>query len=176
MDAESRTLMQAVIIKYGFVNGTVIDMGSYDVNGTYRDLVAGKYIGADIIAGPNVDVIVGSDSWDSQEPVDAVISGQTIEHVADIPQFMTAIYSVLKPGGILCIIAPSAGDAHNYPIWVGHFGEARMREVVEAGGFEVLEISISETLPWKLTCCVAKKPEVKVEPKVWKRKEKYEDQ
>lgn len=159
MDETSRSLMKEVIVKYEFGGGKVVDMGSYDVNGTYRDLVPGIYIGADIIPGPNVDIIVGSEGWDDLDNVDAVISGQTIEHVADIPKFMDDIYSILKPGGYFCIIAPSEGPAHDYPIWVGNFPEERMTEVMSAGGFEILEISTNPTEPWKLVTCVARKPE-----------------
>ena len=160
MDETSRGLMKDVIERYGFGDGTVVDMGSYDINGTYRDLISGKYTGADIISGPNVDVIVGSEEWDKIENVDAVIFGQTIEHVANIPGFMTEIYRVLKPGGILCLIAPSEGPGHDYPIWVGNFPEERMTEVVSAGRFEILEISTNPIEPWKLVTCVARKPEL----------------
>jgi SAM-dependent methyltransferase len=159
MDETSRSLMRDVIARFCFEDRTVVDMGSYDVNGTYRDLVPGKYIGVDIILGPNVDVIVGSEEWDDLKDVDAVISGQTIEHVADIPKFMGDIYSILKPGGYLCIIAPSEGPAHDYPIWVGNFPEERLTEVMSAGGFEILEISTNPIEPWKLVTCVARKPE-----------------
>jgi SAM-dependent methyltransferase len=167
MDANSINIMKAVVDEYGLSDKAVVDMGSYDVNGTYCSLFTGKYVGVDIIPGPNVDVIVGSDEWLALEPVDAVISGQTIEHVADIPEFMADISSVLKPGGILCIIAPSEGPGHDYPIWVGNFPPGRMRQTVEDGGFEVKTITVSDELPWKLCCCVAIKPET--------RKEDYED-
>ena len=159
MDTESMQLMDKVVKKYDLRNADVVDMGSYDVNGTYRALFAGKYTGVDIIPGPNVDIIVGSPEWESLENVDAVISGQTIEHVADIPEFMAGIWGILKPGGTLCIIAPSEGPGHDYPIWVGNFSEDRMRETVEAGGFEIVSMASSEVLPWKLVTCVARKPE-----------------
>ena len=153
-------LMNQVIEKYDLRGAIVVDMGSYDVNGTYRPLFSGgKYIGADIIPGPNVDVIVDSEEWQKIENVDAVISGQTIEHVADIPAFMRAINQILKPGGILCIIAPSEGPVHDYPIWVGNFSRERLCQVVRDGGFEILSCTMSEVLPWKLTTCVARKPD-----------------
>ncbi len=166
-------LMDQVIEKYGLRGATVVDMGSYDVNGTYRSLFSGgKYIGVDIIPGPNVDLLVDSEEWRKIENVDAVISGQTIEHVADIPAFMSAIDRILKPGGILCIIAPSEGPAHDYPIWVGNFPKERMCQVVADGGFEILNCTMSEVLPWKLVTCVARKPDLISKEK----KETYEDQ
>lgn len=159
MHANSMTLMNEFIEKYDLQKATVVDMGSYDINGTYRDLVSGIYIGADIIYGPNVDMIVGSIGWGALKDVDAVISGQTIEHVADIPKFMADIYGILKPGGLLCIIAPSAGPPAHYPIWVGLFSEERMSEVVTAGGFEILSCTVSDVGMFNDTCCVARKPQ-----------------
>lgn len=168
MDANSINMMKAVVDELELSDKTVVDMGSYDVNGTYRGLfpsvditMGGQYIGVDIIPGPNVDVIVGSDEWNAIEDVDAVISGQTIEHVADIPAFMAGIFRILKPGGVLCIIAPSEGPGHDYPIWVGNFPEDRMRATVEDAGFEIQSIIVSPELPWKLCRCVALKPNVK---------------
>ena len=155
------------------ISGTVVDMGSYDVNGNYRHLFEGaSYIGVDIGAGPNVDMIVGSEEWEKLANVDFVISGQTIEHVADIPAFMSGIYRILKPGGVLCIIAPSEGPPHHYPIWAGNFPEERMRQVVREGGFEILSCTISDAPPFNDCCCIAKKPE----SKTGKKGEKDEDQ
>jgi len=171
MDEESREIMRYCVMTYGFGKGTVLDFGSYDVNGTYRDLIQGKYIGVDIIAGPNVDVLLDSPEFRQIEGVDAVISGQTIEHVADIPAFMAAIFGALKPGGYFVIIAPSDGPGHDYPIWVGNFDEARLQGAVEAGGFEIISVTTSTVLPWKLCCCVARRPE----PAKKQRKEKHED-
>ena len=172
MNQTSINMMNEAVEKYGFRDGIVVDVGSYDINGTYKALFAGKYIGADNAPGPNVDVLMDSPEFRQIEGVDAVISGQTIEHVADVPAFMAAIFRVLKPGGILCIIAPSEGPAHYYPIWVRNYPEALLREVVAAGGFEILSMTKNEELPWKLVCCVAKKPEEIIET----RKEEDEDQ
>jgi SAM-dependent methyltransferase len=171
MDAESRGIMRYCVATYGFGNGTVLDFGSYDVNGTYRDLIPGRYIGVDIIPGPNVDVLLDSPEFREIHDADAVISGQTIEHVADVPAFMAAMFGALKPGGHLVIIAPSEGPPHDYPVWVRNYDEAALREAVEAGGFEVIACTTSQHLPWKLCCCVAKKPV----PITRKRKERYED-
>lgn len=163
MNQTSINMMQEVVEKYDLSGLTVVDVGSYDINGTYKALFSGKYIGVDNVPGPNVDVLTDSDEWKDMTDVDAVISGQTIEHISDVPAFMAEIYRVLKPGGILCIIAPSEGPPHYYPIWVRNYPEALLQEVVIAGGFEILSMTKNEELPWKLVCCVAKKPGESIE-------------
>ena len=174
MDQNSINMMKAVVDELGLDNAAykVVDMGSYDVNGTYRHLFGGAlYLGVDIMEGPNVDIIVHSPEWNCLEDIDVVISGQTIEHVADIPAFMHDIHRILKPGGILCLIAPSEGPAHDYPIWVGNFPPERMKETVESAGFEIISIVVSDELPWKLCRCVAKKASPTPKPPVKQRKE-----
>lgn len=170
MNQTSIDMMNAVVESHDFRSGTVVDMGSYDINGTYKALFTGTYIGADNVLGPNVDVIIGSPEWEALTDVDAVISGQTLEHVADVPAFMAEAFKVLKPGGIFCIIVPSEGPPHYYPIWVRNYPEPLLREVVTAGGFEIMDVTVNDELPWKLVCCVARKPK----PITRRRKEKNE--
>lgn len=67
----------------------VADVGSFDVNGTYRELFSQtewKYCGFDVAAGPNVDAVLSSpEDWRLDprhiEAYDVVISGQVLEHV-----------------------------------------------------------------------------------------------
>lgn len=162
-------LMRNFVEKYGIKTETVVDIGSYDVNGNYRGLFPEAiYLGVDIVPGPNVDIIMDSKEWNELKDIDVVISGQTLEHVADIPKLMDSIFKVLKPGGLLCIIAPSEGPPHNHPVWVGNFSIERMTKAVEAAGFEITSCIISPVLPFNDNRCIAIKPEIK-------KQERYED-
>ena len=84
-------------------NCVVMDIGSYDTNGSYRELFVGSstvYIGVDIIPGPNVDMIIDSVEWHTLTlDIDAIISGQTLEHVEHVPKLLEQIKERLKPGG-----------------------------------------------------------------------------
>ena len=134
---------------------TVVDIGSLNINGTYRDLFPkSTYIGVDIVKGPNVDVIMGSKEWDDLKNVDVIISGQTLEHVEDIPKFMKSIFDVLKIDGMLCIIAPSDGPVHEPP-WFGNISKKQMIKIVSDAGFKVLSCDIHPVGPWRDNCCIA---------------------
>jgi len=120
--------MTEFVEKYLKTDGNlkILDVGSYDVNGTYKPLFENpnwQYFGLDIEAGPNVDIVVNQDyEWNIKEEYDIVISGQTLEHVKDMHKFMRTIYKTIKPGGLICIIAPTISDEgesfieHKYPI------------------------------------------------------------
>ena len=65
----------------------VLDVGSYDVNGSYKPLFAEKkylYTGLDMEDGSNVDLVLeNAYDWDAiaTDSFDVVISGQAIEHI-----------------------------------------------------------------------------------------------
>lgn len=162
MHDSSMKLMSKFAEKYDIEGTTVVDIGSFDVNGTYRELFTkAKYIGVDITSGKNVDIIMDSEEWKSLKDVDVVISGQTLEHTADIPKLMDSIYGILKPEGVICMIAPSQGAAHYHPIFVGNFSVDRMREAVSFSGFEIISCKINPVAPAFDCCCIAKKPKEK---------------
>lgn len=140
----------------------VLDIGSYDYNGSYRSLFQSpknKYIGVDIKSGPGVDVIIGSHAWEFLKDVDAIISGQTFEHVQNVPYLLMQLYAVLKPGGLMCIISPSEGPQHDYPKWYQNFTIKEMKDYVKTAGFIVDSCKIDKTLPFCDLCCMAHKPD-----------------
>lgn len=100
----------------------LLDVGSYDVNGTYRPLFEAapfRYTGLDMAAGPNVDIVPANTyAWHEieDESFDAVISGQAFEHVEFFWITLGEMVRVLKRGGLMCIIAPRMSPLHRYPV------------------------------------------------------------
>lgn len=101
---------------------SIIDIGSCDVNGSYRQLFdepLWTYCGVDLGPGKNVDVVVKNPYYWREiksNSADVIISGQAFEHIEYIWLTMLEVYRVLKRGGICCIIAPSAGPEHRWPV------------------------------------------------------------
>ncbi len=99
----------------------VLDIGSYDVNGSYRCLFEDarfEYVGLDMEHGPNVDICPqNAYSWDEINPesFDVVISGQALEHIEFPWVTLTEIARVLRPGGLMAILAPQGIKYHPYP-------------------------------------------------------------
>ena len=99
----------------------LLDVGSYDVNGTYRPLVTKrgwKYTGIDIAPGPNVDIVT-QDPYRfpfGRDTFDVVISGSTMEHVKAIWLWIPELVRVLKPGGLLAIITHTQFVYHPHPV------------------------------------------------------------
>ena len=100
----------------------VLDVGSYDVNGSYRSLFSNsrhEYCGLDVEPGPNVDMVLKNPyDWSEikTESYDVVISGQAFEHVEFFWVTMSEMARVLKKDGLLCIIAPNGFCEHRYPV------------------------------------------------------------
>jgi SAM-dependent methyltransferase len=100
----------------------ILDLGSMDVNGSYRKLFDRSpwiYKGVDMALGENVDIVL-TNIWHWKEipsdSVDVLVSGQAFEHIAFFWITMLEVARVLKPGGLCCIIAPSSGPQHRYPV------------------------------------------------------------
>lgn len=127
----------------------VLDVGSYDVNGSYKALFAGKnieYVGLDIVEGPNVDVVMASPySWDNLDDgsFDYIISGQAFEHIEYPWLTIKEIYKKLKPGGIICIIAPNSTPEHRYPTDCYRYFADGFTALAKWGGFRVLDVTVA---------------------------------
>lgn len=124
----------------------ILDIGSRNINGTYRELFnspAWFYIGLDIEPGENVNCVIPDPyTWTmvSSNSIDVIISGQAFEHIEYIWQTMQEISRVLKTGGICCIIAPSAGIEHRYPIDCWRIYPDGFRALAQYGGLKVVEV------------------------------------
>ena len=125
----------------------IYDLGSQDVNGSYRPLFSEQswhYVGLDMAAGKNVDVVLQTPyAWKeiASQSADVVVSGQAFEHIQYFWITMLEVARVLKPGGICCILAPSSGPEHRYPLDCWRFYPDGMTSLAHFAQMEVLEVS-----------------------------------
>jgi SAM-dependent methyltransferase len=123
----------------------VLDVGSSDVNGTYRPLFRDPqwdYVGLDTSPGPGVDLIVPRTyRWReiASRSFDVVISGQTFEHIEFIWVSVLEVARVLCPGGIFILIVPSSGPEHRYPLDCWRFYPDGLKALAHWADLDVIE-------------------------------------
>ncbi len=146
----------------------ILDIGSLDgQNYNYKNIFNEKnwnYTGLDIQDGNNVDIVV-SDIYNwfeiEDNSYDVIISGQFFEHLEFFWLTMTEIKRVLKPGGYVCIIAPSNGPKHggNMPNCY-RFHEDGLKAMAKYVDLKVIHATVdnNETAkPWYDACLIAQK-------------------
>lgn len=99
-------------------DSVVVDVGSYSVNGSVKEYFKDyKYVGIDIAAGPNVDIVTELGKIPFEDSVvDVVISTSCFEHDEFFWETFIEMCRVLKPGGYIYINAPSKGYYHAHPV------------------------------------------------------------
>lgn len=143
--AKMDSFVQRYLTQYVNQPLKILDVGSQDVNGSYKQFFANpnwEYIGCDMIAGKNVDVVLQNEyDWveiDS-ESMDVVITGQTFEHIEYPWVTILEIARVLKPGGICTVIAPASGPEHQYPVDCWRIYADGFRALAKFAWLDVLE-------------------------------------
>jgi SAM-dependent methyltransferase len=97
---------------------TVVELGSLDVNGTLRTAlpVHASYIGIDVEAGRNVDVVAAGRALPLPAgTADMAIASSVIEHDPTFWLTFLELCRLTKPGGHIYLSAPSNGTVHRYP-------------------------------------------------------------
>lgn len=158
---------------------TIYDLGSQDVNGTYKEIfneLEWRYIGLDMEAGPNVDIVL-RDPYRWKEVAsnsgDLLVSGQAFEHIKYFWITMFEIKRILKPGGMCCIVAPSGGHEHRYPVDCWRFYPDGLQALADFSGFSVKKVFTQwepdpryglESNEWSDSVLICEKPRPKSGP------------
>lgn len=136
----------------GTVEGKdILEVGSFDVNGSCRPLIMQRlpasYVGTDMQAGPGVDVVCEGENLPNcigVECKDVIVCTEVLEHVERWFQFLTAVWSVLKPSGVLLLTTRSPGfPLHNYPADYWRFTVRDMLAIFESQ--EILTVTADPT-------------------------------
>ena len=133
---------------------TVLDLGAADVNGSYRALFRHprlRYTGADLAPGPGVDVVL-EDPYRlpfDDASMDLVLSGQMLEHCEFFWRAFDEMVRVLRPGGRIFLIAPSAGPIHRYPVDCYRFHPDAFHALARHAGVHLVDVWHDERGPWK---------------------------
>lgn len=107
----------------GLIRGAdVLDVGSYDVNGSWRGLAMryspASYVGVDFRMGPGVDRVANAEELPALFPdgFDVVFSTEVLEHAERWREALTGMWSVVRPRGVLMVTCRGPGFAkHDFP-------------------------------------------------------------
>jgi SAM-dependent methyltransferase len=140
------------------VAGTVVDIGSADINGSYRPLFAGcRYLGVDMAPGAGVDIVAASPY---RYPIasgsaDLVISGQAFEHMEFFWLAWLEMCRIARRGGLIFLLAPSRGAEHRHPVDCWRFYPDGFRALAKWAGVELVEVTTDwedapepDSVPW----------------------------
>ena len=123
---------------------TVLEVGSYDENGSVRSLFAAalSYLGVDMRDGPGVDKVAeAADLPCLDATFDAVVSTEMLEHDRTFWLSMAEMGRVLRPGGLLIITARGNGfGLHAYPDDYYRFMPSSFAVLLDLAGCDVLDV------------------------------------
>lgn len=110
------------------------------------------YVGADIVAGPNVDVVMRKPYRLplKSNSVDVVMTNQAFEHIAFPWASLLEMSRVVKPNGYIFVVAPSRGHRHGITDCWRYYPDS-MRALAGFARLNVVEsyVDMPPTLPHK---------------------------
>ena len=135
---------------------TLVDIGSYDVNGTLKPssikfLPNIKYIGVDQELGANVDIVADAHNLPFEnDSVDIIISSSFFEHDEMFWQTFKEMSRICKSNGWIYICAPSTGGYHAYPSDCWRFYIDSWKALAKwCPQMELIESYLDRRLPWQ---------------------------
>ena len=129
-----------------------LELGSYDVNGSVRDLFPGaSWYGIDLRPGPNVDLVCDACAFDGGMAYDLCVSTETMEHCPTPELIVQAAHRSLRPGGVfVATMAASGRGEHGVDggavaegEYYGNITPAALGEMFEHG-WRVLDLTHAE--------------------------------
>lgn len=135
----------------GFETGAVLELGSRArsaITRRHRIPARLEYIGLDILAGPNVDIVGDAHELSAIFPEKrfvAAFSASVFEHLAMPWKVVLELNKVLAPGGIVYTSTHQTWPPHEEPWDFWRFSQHSWKTLFNAAtGFEVLEAVVGE--------------------------------
>ncbi len=132
----------------------VLDIGGANVNGSYKTFFNEprfQYIAADIQPDNGVDIVLETSNVlpFSDDSVDIIVCGQTLEHCEFFWQSFKEMVRIIKPAGYIFIIIPSGGPVHKYPVDCYRFNPDSLSALANYTECFLVHYWLDERGPWK---------------------------
>ena len=140
------------VASYNIANGSVLEVGSWNVNGTVRGLFDGGYLGVDINEGDGVDELVTVGGPLPGGPYDVVVCTEVLEHDERPWRTVAEMARVLRAGGHLLVTARGYDERgcyelHNLPIDYWRFSPDALRFMAEDAGLYLITVEHDPQFP-----------------------------
>jgi SAM-dependent methyltransferase len=124
--------------KHDFSNHSVLDLGCGTM--PYRSFFTSRgarYVGADIDGTP--DILIDSEGAlpIADDSVDFVVSFQVLEHVRNVPGYLSTIRRVLRKGGSMFLSTHGVWPYHPHPTDYWRWTRDGLHVTLEDAGFKV---------------------------------------
>lgn len=106
MHQSVRDYVARMVTEHDLLGRSVLEVGSYNVNGTVRDLFTGTYIGMDVVPGPGVDMVADIEDTIAMMmlgPFDVVVSTEMLEHTLRPERALRNMSRLTGPRGVLLV-------------------------------------------------------------------------
>jgi SAM-dependent methyltransferase len=132
------------VTKYDLADGSVLDVGSLDVNGSVRDLFGPHYIGIDFREGPGVDEVMNAHKLRFQAGrFDVVVTTELLEHDSEFWTSMKEMGRVLRKGGHLLVTTRGNGfKLHGHPDDYWRFMPSAREKLLDLARCDVVELEM----------------------------------
>lgn len=93
-----------------FSGGRTLEVGSLNINGTVRNAFnSDEYVGVDVGAGANVDIVISGHEYDNEMPFDCCISCECFEHNPFYKETFLNMVRLCKSGGLVIFTCATTG-------------------------------------------------------------------
>jgi hypothetical protein len=97
-----------------FKNKTVLEIGSYNVNGSLREFFnCSDWVGVDLVEGPGVDIVSSGHEFKSDKKFDVVVSSECFEHNPHYGNTFVNMVNHTSAGGLVSFTCASTGRAEH---------------------------------------------------------------
>lgn len=118
MHASAMAWMSQQIKQFGLADKKTLEVGSFNVNGSVRELFTGEYTGIDIRDGEGVDTILDASELPEEfsGAFDVVVSTEMLEHCEDWRAVINSMKDALTSDGRILLTTRGPGfGRHEYP-------------------------------------------------------------
>jgi SAM-dependent methyltransferase len=125
-------------MNHDFSNCSVLDLGCGTM--PYRSFFTSRgarYVGADIDGTPDILIDAQGALPLASDSVDFVVSFQVLEHVRNVPGYLSTIRRVLRKGGSMFLSTHGVWPYHPHPTDYWRWTRDGLRVTLEDAGFKV---------------------------------------